>query len=124
MPKSRQEHLITGVLHELLKASPYIKATAVVRVSGLSVVSMMPPGVEEERVSAMSAVMLLLGERITAAMQSGQLNKVYIKGDDGHIILMAVGKEAVLTVTAQESAPLGLLFVEMRHAAGKLRKLV
>jgi predicted regulator of Ras-like GTPase activity (Roadblock/LC7/MglB family) len=37
---------------------------------------------------------------------------------------MAVGKEAVLTVTAQESAPLGLLFVEMRHAAGKLRKLV
>jgi hypothetical protein len=123
-PKSPQEQRIKAVLHELLKASPYVKATGVVRVSGLTVEAVMPPYIEEERVSAMSAVMLLLGERITGAMRSGRLDKVYIKGEEGHIILMAVGKQAVLTVMAQEKAPLGLLFVEMRLAAEKLKKLV
>jgi predicted regulator of Ras-like GTPase activity (Roadblock/LC7/MglB family) len=68
--------------------------------------------------------MLLLGERITQAMETGRLDKVYIKGEDGHIILMAVGKQAVLTVMAGEKAPLGLLFMEMRSAANRLRRLV
>jgi len=116
--------LIKAILHDLLDTSPYVKASAVVKVSGLTVVSVMPPYVEEERVSAMSAVMLLLGERITHAMKGGSLDKVYIKGEDGHIVLMSVGKEAVLTVMAGERAPLGLLFVEMRLAAEKLLKLM
>ena len=115
---------IKDVLHTLLEISPYMKAAAVVRVSGLSVVSVMPDDIEQERVSAMSAVMLLLGERITGSMRSGGLDKVYIKGEEGHIVLMAVGKTALLTVMAQERAPLGLLFVEMRRAAHQLKKLV
>jgi hypothetical protein len=115
---------IKSVLHDLLEASPYIKATAVVRVSGLTVEAIMPPHIEEERVSAMSAVMLLLGERITDAMQTGELDKVYIRSARGHILLMAVGGRAVLTVMASEKAPLGLLFVEMHAAARKLRRLV
>lgn len=115
--------IIRGILRDLLSSSPYIKAAALIRVSGLSVVSLMPRDVEEERVSAMTAAMLLLGERITSAMKSGQLDKVYIKGADDHIILMAVGDEIVLTLTAREEAHLGLLFVEMRFAAQRLKKL-
>lgn len=116
--------LIKSILHDLLDTSPYVKASAVVKVSGLTVVSVMPPYMEEERVSAMAAVMLLLGERITNAMRGGALDKVYIKGEEGHIVLMSIGKEAVLTVMAGERAPLGLLFVEMRLAAEKLLKLM
>jgi len=116
--------IIRGILRDLLASSPYIKAAALIRVSGLSVVSIMPRDIEEERVSAMTAVMLLLGERITSSMKSGTLDKVYIKGDEDHIVLMSVGKEAVLTLTAREQAPLGLLFVEMRLAAEKLKKLL
>jgi hypothetical protein len=115
---------IQETLHTLLEISPYMKAAAVVRVSGLSVVSVMPDDIEQELVSAMSAVMLLLGERITGSMRSGGLDKVYIKGEEGHIVLMAVGQTAVLTVMAQERAPLGLLFVEMRRAAESLKRLV
>lgn len=115
---------IRAILHELLGASPHVKAAAVVRVSGLTVEAVMPPEIEQERVSAMSAVMLLLGERITTAMQSGALDKVYIKGAEGHIIMMAAGPEAVLTVQAGDRAALGLLFVEMRVAAEKLKRIV
>jgi uncharacterized protein len=115
---------IRAILHELLEATPYLKAVAVVRVNGLTVQAMMPPEIPEEKVSAMSAVMLLLGERITDAMHTGTLDKVYIQSNEGHIIMMAVGTEAVLTVQASARAPLGLLFVEMRRAAGKLKRVV
>ena len=115
---------IRDVLHSLLEISPYVQAAALVRVSGLTVMSFMPDDVEQERVAAMSAVMLLLGERITGSLRSGALDKVYIKGDAGHIVLMAVGTEAVLTAMAGERAPLGLLFVEMRRAAERLKRLV
>ncbi|MGQ0605286.1 MAG: roadblock/LC7 domain-containing protein [Anaerolineales bacterium] len=115
---------IRHVLEDFLESSPYIRAVAVVRVSGLAVEAIMPPTIEEERASAMAAVMLLLGERITESMQTGELEKVYIKGKDGHIILMAVGHQAVLTVMAAHKAPLGMLFVEMRAAARKLKRLV
>jgi predicted regulator of Ras-like GTPase activity (Roadblock/LC7/MglB family) len=115
---------IRETVQDLLDASPYVKAAAVIRVSGLAVETIMPPYVEEERVSAMASVMLLLGERINDAMQTGELEKVYINGTKGHIILMAIGKKAVLTVMASEKAALGLLFVEMRQAIKKLRKLV
>jgi hypothetical protein len=57
-------------------------------------------------------------------METGRLDKVYIKGADGHIILMAVGRQAVLTVMATDKAPLGLLFVEMRATANRLKRLV
>jgi predicted regulator of Ras-like GTPase activity (Roadblock/LC7/MglB family) len=115
---------IRDILHSLLEISPYMQAAALVRVSGLTVMSFMPDDVEQERVAAMSAVMLLLGERITGSLRSGALDKVYIKGEEGHIVLMAVGREAVLTAMAQERAPLGLLFVEMRRAAERLKRLV
>ena len=115
---------IRDVLQSLLDISPYMTATALVRASGLTVMSFMPDDVDQERVAAMSAVMLLLGERITGSLRSGALDKVYIKGEEGHIVLMAVGTEAVLTAMAGERAPLGLLFVEMRKAAEKLKRLV
>lgn len=123
-PTRHSPEAIKAVLYGLLESSPYITATAVVRVSGLAVEAIMPPTIEKERVSAMSAVMLLLGERITEAVQSGKLDKVYIQGERGHILLMAVGKQAVLTLMATQKAPLGLLFVEMRAAARKLKKLI
>lgn len=115
---------IRAILHELLEATPYLRAVAVVRVNGLTVQALMPPEIPQEKVSAMSAVMLLLGERITDAMHTGALDKVYIQSKEGHIIMMSVGEEAVLTVQASARAPLGLLFVEMRRAANKLKRIV
>jgi len=80
--------------------------------------------VEEDRVSAMSAAMLSLGERIASELGRGTLDQVYVHGSNGYVILMAVGQEAVLTVLARENAKLGLVFLDMRRAAQDLAKLM
>jgi uncharacterized protein len=111
-------------LRELQASSPDIEASAIVSVDGLSIASALPQGVEEDRVSAMSAAMLSLGERIASELGRGSLEQVYIKGEKGYVVLMSVGQEAVLTALAREGAKLGLIFLDMRRATADLVKLI
>jgi len=111
-------------LRDLQASSPDIEASAVVSVDGLSIASALPHDVEEDRVSAMSAAMLSLGERIAGELGRGRLEQVYVKGQAGYVILMAVGQEAVLTVLVGEQAKLGLVFLDMRRAAEDLGRLI
>ena len=123
LTKSRSQ-LMVERLRDLQASSPEIEASAVVSVDGLSIASALPHEVEEDRVSAMSAAMLSLGERIASELGRGTLDQVYIKGDKGYVILMSVGEEAVLTALAREEAKLGLIFLDMRRAAESLARLI
>jgi predicted regulator of Ras-like GTPase activity (Roadblock/LC7/MglB family) len=105
-------------------ASPDIEASAVVSVDGLIMASALPQDVEEDRVSAMSAAMLSLGERIAGELGRGGLEQVCIRGSAGYVLVTAVGQEAVLTALARENAKLGLIFLEMRRAAEQLERVV
>jgi len=111
-------------LRELQASSPDIEASAVVSVDGLSIASALPQGVEEDRVSAMSAAMLSLGERIASELGRGTLEQVYIKGEKGYVVLVSVGEEAVLTTLAREQAKLGLILLDIKRAAEDLAKLI
>ncbi|OQY20885.1 MAG: hypothetical protein B6I34_08160 [Anaerolineaceae bacterium 4572_32.1] len=123
MAKSRTERMVDR-LREMQISTPDIEASAVVSVDGLIMASSLPANVEEDRVSAMSAAMLSLGERIAGELGRGTLDQVYIRGDNGYIILTAVGEEAVLTALARKEAKLGLVFLDMRRAAESLLELV
>jgi len=123
MTRSRTE-LMVDRLREMQAASPDIEASAVVSVDGLIMASALPAEVEEDRVSAMSAAMLSLGERISGELGRGSLEQVYIRGKSGFVLVTAVGHEAVLTALARENAKLGLVFLEMRRAAEQLERVV
>lgn len=123
MAKSRTERLVDR-LRSLQMSTPDVEASALVSVDGLIIASALPAGVEEDRVSAMSAAMLSLGDRIASELGRGTLSQVYVKGDQGYVILMSVGAEAVLTVLAHQEAKLGLVFLDMRRTAEDLAALL
>lgn len=123
MTKTRTQ-LMVDRLRELQASSPDIEASAIVSVDGLTIASALPQGIEEDRVSAMSAAMLSLGERIASELGRGSLEQVYIKGLTGYVVLMSVGEDAVLTALAREHAKLGLIFLDMRRATDDLKKLI
>ena len=123
MAKTRTDQMVDR-LRNLQGSTPDVEASAVVSVDGLIMASSLPAGVEEDRVSAMSAAMLSLGERIAGELKRGELEQVYIRGDRGYVILMSVGMDAVLTALVREQAKLGLIFLDMRRAAEDLTKMV
>ncbi|HVN14409.1 MAG TPA: roadblock/LC7 domain-containing protein [Anaerolineales bacterium] len=121
--KSRADQMVER-LRSMQVSAPDIEASAVVSVDGLIMASALPQDVEEDRVSAMSAAMLSLGERISGELGRAGLEQVYIKGNAGAIVLTSIGEEAVLTALARQEAKLGMIFLEMRRAAEDLAKLV
>lgn len=123
MAKSRTDQLQER-LRDLQVSSPDVEAAAIVSVDGLNMASSLPGNIEEDRVSAMSAAMLSLGERIASELGRGGLEQVYVRGENGYVLLSAIGEEAVLTVLAREQAKLGLIFLDMSRAVKELEGLL
>jgi len=123
LAKSRTEQLVAR-LRDLQSSTGDVEASAIVSVDGLSIASSLPSDIEEDRVSAMSAAMLSLGERIASELRRGTVEQLYVKGENGYVILTAVGSEAVLTVLARKEARLGLIFLDVGRAVQDLVKLL
>jgi predicted regulator of Ras-like GTPase activity (Roadblock/LC7/MglB family) len=121
--KTRSQHMVE-LLRDMQTSSPDVEASAVVNIDGLTIASALPYDVEEDRVAAMSAAMLSLGERIASELERGSLDQVYIKGASGYVFIVSIGNEAVLTVLARENAKLGLLLLDMRRVAESLAALI
>ena len=123
MNTSRTQQLIAR-LQTLQTSTPEIQGAAIVSPDGLSIASVLSPPIEEDRVAAMSAAMLSLGERIAEELGRGKLQQVYIKGSQGYALLTAAGPQAVLTIVARGEARLGLLLLELRKAIADLQDLL
>lgn len=112
------------ILRTLVSNTPDVEGAAVVSVDGLVLTSVLPAGTDEDRVSAMAAALLSLGERSSYELQRGGLDQVYVKGTAGYIILMRVGEEAVLECIAGAGAKLGMVLLDMKRAAQDLGRLL
>jgi predicted regulator of Ras-like GTPase activity (Roadblock/LC7/MglB family) len=103
-----------------MEHSQDIQAAALVSLDGFTMASALPDGMQEDRVGAMSAAILGLGERAAAELGRGHLSQVFIEGADGYVLLMASGDRAVLTVLADAASKLGLVLYDMRQAAEEI----
>jgi predicted regulator of Ras-like GTPase activity (Roadblock/LC7/MglB family) len=104
-------------LADLLAQASEIEAAAVVSFDGLPMASALPATMDEDRVAAMSAALLSLGERAAEGLGRGGLNQVYIEGDNGTVFLVSADDEAVLVAVAAKGAKVGMMLYEVRRAA-------
>lgn len=116
--------MLTSVLTELNGTSADIEASGVISTDGLMMAAVLPTGLDEDRVGAMSAAMLSLGDRTAQELNRGSLEQVLIKGDNGYVLMTYAGDEAVLTVMAKPNAKLGLIFLDVKRAAESITELL
>lgn len=116
--------MLTSILTELNGTSADIEASGIISTDGLMMASVLPAGLDEDRVGAMSAAMLSLGDRTAQELARGTLEQVLIKGDTGYVLMTYAGSEAVLTVMAKPNAKLGLIFLDVKRAAGSVSELL
>ena len=119
MPETKARRLATA-LDEFISSSPDVEAAAVVSFDGLPMASALPETMEEDRVGAMSAALLSLGEQAAMGLGRGQLNQVFVEGEHGYVFLMSARDQAVLAAVARHSAKIGFMLFEMRRAAERI----
>ena len=116
--------MLTSILAELNGSSADIEASAIVSTDGLMMAALLPSSMDEDRVGAMSAALLSLGDRTAKELARGGLEQVLIKGDHGYILMTHAGDDAVLTVLAKPQAKLGLIFLDVKRAAESISKVI
>ncbi len=116
--------ILDSILSELNGTSADIEAAGIISIDGLIMASQLPADMDEDRVGAMSAAMLSLGDRTALELGRGALEQVLIKGDTGYVLMTSAGSEAVLTVLAKPNAKLGLIFLDVKRAAVNISKLI
>ncbi len=115
---------IQHTLRALVTNTPDVEGAAVVSADGLTVASVLSAETDEDRVSAMAAALLALGERTAKELGRGELEQIYVKGKNGYIVLMNVGSESVLEAIAGPGAKLGMVLLDMKRAAAELGKMI
>ncbi len=119
----RQE-MLGSILSELNGSSVDIEASAVISTDGLLISSVLPHDMDEDRVGAMSAAMISLGDRTAQELSRGELEQVLVKGKTGYILMTYAGQDAVITVLAKPKAKLGLIFLDVKRAAENISKVL
>lgn len=121
--RTREERLAQA-LDELMHNDRDIQAAALVSLDGFTMASALPQGMQADRVGAMSAAILGLGERAAAELGRGHLSQVFIEGENGYVLLIAAGDRAVLTAMADPESKLGLVLYDMKVAAESIGRIL
>lgn len=114
--------MINNLLRSLVTETPDIEGAAIVSSDGLIVDSVLAADIDEDRVSAMAAALLSLGERTATELARGRLEQVYVRGENGYVVLMRLGSENVLEVIVNRIGKLGMVLLDMKRAAAELVK--
>lgn len=119
MDKEALGKILRPMLRGLNGTSLDIEASAVMTKDGLTISAVLGEGVDEDRLGAMCATMLSLGDTTSKELDRGELEQVLIKGAKGYVLIVEIGKNAVLAVVAQATINLGMVFIEAKKTADK-----
>jgi predicted regulator of Ras-like GTPase activity (Roadblock/LC7/MglB family) len=112
------------VLQNFVSGTSDVQGAALVTPDGLPLASTLPGAMDEERVSAMSAAMLSLGERIGQELARGAIERIFVEGDKGYGILTSCGDDAVLLVLADQKAKQGILMLEIKRIVSEIKQIL
>jgi predicted regulator of Ras-like GTPase activity (Roadblock/LC7/MglB family) len=122
--QNQREEQLARALNTFMASSSDVQASALVSLDGFIIASALPRGMQEDRVGAMSAAILGLGERAAQELGRGGLTQVFIEGADGYVLLLSAGDRAVLTVLADKDAKLGLVLYDMKATAARIGEVL
>jgi uncharacterized protein len=108
---------LAAALNDFVQGSPDVEASAVVTFDGLVMASALPFDMDEDRLGAMSAALLSLGEQAANGLGRGDMRQLFVEGDHGFVFLMSAREQAVLAAVTSRAAKIGFILYEMRRAA-------
>ena len=111
-------------LQELRDRNQDITATVVATPDGLPIASNAAPEVDVDALAAVSADLMQRSERAAGDVGAGCAQELFVRGDNGYVMVVACGPDACLAVAASLEASLGMLLLDVHRGAQGLGDLV
>lgn len=114
---------MNSILRDLRSGLQEVEAAVLISSDAMALASDITDEADEDMIGALSASVLSMGERAAQDLKRGVLEQVYIKGDQGYLLLVHCGPDALLSLLVKPEAKLGVVFMEAKRTAEDLAKL-
>lgn len=101
-----------------------VRGAAVVRRDGLLIVSNLPSDIDADQLAAMTASTVGSGETASETLSIGAVEQVTVESEEGKLISTGAGSEGILTILTDSDVNMGLVLVEMKKAAKKIKRVL
>lgn len=112
------------VLIELNNSSQHIHACAAITRDGIPISFVLDDKISADRLGAIASSLLSLSQTASTELSQGKLKQVLIEGENGYILTVEAGNNAVLSIVAEKSVNLGMIFIEARRTAQDIISLL
>jgi predicted regulator of Ras-like GTPase activity (Roadblock/LC7/MglB family) len=115
---------IKDVLKGVISQTGEIEGAALVSYDGIMIANALQRDSPAEIVAAITATLLNLGKMSVDVLQLGGLEQVFIRCQDGYIVIGKAGDTNVVTLMAKREAKMGILINEMNNASEAVLKVL
>ncbi|MGB9750074.1 MAG: roadblock/LC7 domain-containing protein [Caldisericia bacterium] len=116
-------NLIKEKFNKLLENDKTVESLILISKDGLPISSTLSME-EEEKIAALSASLVMLGERAIEDFKKGEFEEIFAKGKDGYIFIYNISPNIALLGILNNEAKLGLIRLELRNLVNDLREIV
>ncbi len=110
---------LDDVMTEIRKV-PGVTAAGIVRRDGIVINDLLPQSVDARKVGAMAATIVGTAEMVVQELSQGTFQQSIIESDNGKIISIGAGDEAILVALVKPGANLGLALMTMEKQASRV----
>ncbi|MFX1410033.1 MAG: roadblock/LC7 domain-containing protein [Promethearchaeota archaeon] len=111
-------------LKKLKYSIPEVQAVAIITNEGMPIASILPPEIDDVKISAMTSALLSLAEMTVIEMEKGKFDQLYIEGRNGYLLYLQAGPNAVLAVSTTKEVNRGLIFLECKTTVEKINPML
>lgn len=120
---TRKDIKIQQVLRNLKATTPGVMGCSISTSDGYVVASELASSIKDERVAALAAALIWVGQQTTQDLVQGPLQRVYIEGEYSDVIVMSAGPESLLSALVSKDAKFALVCFQMQRAAKELTEI-
>ncbi len=90
----------------------------------LSHLTALPDGVDPKIVAAMTAAIVGTSEMATIQLSQGRFVRAIVESEEGKLLSLGAGEEALLVALVYDDANLGLVLIAMERAAKQVEEIL
>src|SRR5437899_2984510 len=114
---------LQAILTELRRLPAVLGAT-IARRDGILIAHALPKTMDPKKIAAMAAAIVGTSEMAAVEIAQGRFVRAIIESDEGKLLSLGAGDEALLVALVYDDANLGLVLLAMERAAKQVEKIL
>src|SRR5437667_411477 len=115
--------ILQGILTEL-RRMPAVLGATIARRDGILIAHALPKTMDPKKIAAMTAAIVGTSEMATIQLAQGRFVRAIIESDEGKLLSLGAGDEALLVALVYDDANLGLVLLALERAAKQVESIL